>query len=944
MLLHVPDIDSNLQNKLLVPLIPGAIYLLGLTTTENVKCLHGYVGARYSNIFDLEHRQYKAKKEINSVIKLAKRDASSLESKIEQGIQTDLMLNLQKSDINSALIQTLELLEKESDNSSSDEYSDIESDQDETSNIQEIINLLITKGKLGSSLFVSTEIFLELILKQPCPKCYNIEIVTKKHQIIVSGFSVKINITCTKCSTTVFYKNEADGIDYSKLIASAGLVGGVNREEWVTILCACGVTQQSGKKQYFQKQEIFFKKFNFDNSWSHVREASQASGEFIYNGKIDGYRAKPIVGYHLVEKPRIYKNKKDETIVINEGNYDKSSRQMEHANLIADQPIVSKIFADLKHKSAIVRKKIAKNEKWKYLEQPIMNFYSRAVYAAYIRAGDNSYLLPTDNDLHKLHYDIVVDHLLDNHSRCWNEICWKVDNPDLTLPEPNLIENQNESVNRIKLNYTDKKQDYPKSYKTRHALAVIHNNNGILELLQILRQADQLQDFNWSQDLIPYGKLVQDNITKYTFQLSFSVLIPNFDSFILCEGCSSFPKRFLEQGLSLLEIFNLQNFKELQLESIESFISHKDTLTIIPTGGGKTLIFSIASILFYGLTVVFTPLKSVMEYQLRELINIGIPSAYLFAATDQPVDIQKKIFSEIASGLIKVLRITPEKFIQNFQFRQMLKKLAEIRSIQFIVDEAYCIKEYTHFRPAWNQLSQLKDEFTSVPILLTATCSEYIANQLAINLKCSHINIICNIQIYRPELNLQVLSKPAKKDKLLEAIFKTTNETSSERVIIYCSTPDECIDIMTAFKKQYNPDLTAIYHRKMSTTNAFGMGVHVPDVRVIIHATFPMSITNLVQEIGRAARDGNSEFSQHDDSIATIFESSYCFEDFYNCRQILYYTPFKWTMDPQIPECDKCDNCIKRDQDNTIRVNICNDLLKLLDITEKLLTMVEEKN
>ncbi|CAG8628210.1 12089_t:CDS:2 [Gigaspora rosea] len=165
---------------------------------------------------------------------------------------------------------------------------------------------------------------------------------------------------------------------------------------------------------------------------------------------------------------------------------------------------------------------------------------------------------------------------------------------------------------------------------------------------------------------------------------------------------------------------------------------------------------------------------------------------------------------------------------------------------------------------------------------------------------------------------------------------------------------------MTAFKKQYNPNLTAIYHGKMSSadqkitltgwktglycymiaTNAFGMGVHVPDVRVIIHATFPMSITNLVQEIGHAARDGNSgnsivfysqndirklvliktknnrsfsEFSQHDDSIATIFESSYCFEDFYTCREILYYTPFNWTTDLQIPECDKCDNCIKRD-------------------------------
>ncbi|CAG8714850.1 19513_t:CDS:2, partial [Dentiscutata erythropus] len=1018
----------NYNSRLSLP------FLLGLTTTENVKWLRGYVGAHYSNIFELEYKQYKAEKEINTIIKSAKRDANSLEAEIKQGIQTELTFNLQKSDIDSTLIQAMsnkiikmqkelnntkkrlcrshqtvialqELLEKESNNSSEDdECSDIESDQDlsETLNLQEILNLLIIKGKLGSTVFVSTEIFLELILRQPCPKCCNTDIVTKKHQIKVSGFLVKINITCNKCSTTVFYKNETDGVDYSKLVAGAGLVGGVNREEWMTMLCACGITRQSGKKQYFQKQEAFFQKIqesaessanfalhaaceqvklqgnhvlevSFDNSWSHVRKASQASGEFIYHGKIDGYRAKPIVGYHLVEKPRIYKNKKEETIVINEGNYNNSSRQMEHANLIgsitkitptlieydivlgvaidgdlnsnktlANQPIVSKIFADLKHKAATVRKKI--DEKWKYLEQPIMNFYNRAVYAACIRTGNNNHLSPTDNDLHQLHYDVQRED---------KRIC---------------------------------------------NVAEIHNRNEI-RAKKITQQKNQLQDFDWSQDLVPYGKSVQDNIIKYTFRPSFSDIIPNFDSFILCEGCGSFPKRFPEQGLCklcgfywnhelshfiinpkfhsakgksltqpklnmieivLLEVFNLQHFKELQYKSIESFILKKDTLTIMPTGGGKTLIFSIASTLFYGLTVVFTPLKSVMECQLRELISIGIPSAYLFAATDQPLDMQEKIFSEIASGFIKILWITPEKFIQNFQFRQMLKKVAEIRGIQFVVDEAHCIKEYANFRPAWNQLSQLKEEFGSAPILLlTATCSEYMASQLSINLKCFSLNIIRNIQIYRPELKLQVLPKPVKKDKLLDAIFKIINETTTGRIIIYCATPDECSNIMIALKKQYNPDLITIYHGKMSNadrkitltgwktglyryivaTNAFGMGIHVADVRVIIHVTFPISITNLVQEIGRAARDGNSE----EDPITTIFESSYCCEDTYTCRQILYYTPFKWTTDPQIPECNICDNCIRKIQDKATKANIRNDLLKILDITEKLLKMVEEK-
>ncbi|RIB25637.1 hypothetical protein C2G38_2030862 [Gigaspora rosea] len=390
---------------------------------------------------------------MNTIIKSAKRDADHLEAEIEQENQPNLVLNLQKSNINPVLIQALgtkitktqnqlnntkkrlhhscnkiislqELLENESDNSSNDsESSDIEKDQDslsitsETSELQEIIDTMITKSKLGSSLFVSTKTFLELIINQPCQACFNTDIKTKKYQITACGFSVKINITCNKCSTTMFHKNEAAGIDYSKLVAGAGLVGGVNKEEWATMLCACSITRQSGRNQYFQKQETFFQKIqesaensanfalhaackqiqaqnkhtlevSFDNLWSHVREASQASGEFIYNGNIEGYCSKPIIAYHLVEKPQIYKNKKGETITINEGNYNSSSKQMEHANLIgsiakitptlieynmvlgvaidgdlnsnktlADQPIISKIFVDLKHKATTVRKK-----------------------------------------------------------------------------------------------------------------------------------------------------------------------------------------------------------------------------------------------------------------------------------------------------------------------------------------------------------------------------------------------------------------------------------------------------------------------------------------------------------------------------------------------------------------------------------------------------------
>ncbi|CAG8523282.1 16580_t:CDS:2, partial [Racocetra persica] len=400
-LLQVPDIDSNLQNKSLVPLIPGYKNEFGtdrLTSTENVKWLHGFIGAKYSNIFDLEYKYYKAEKEMNTIIKSAKRDADHLETKIEQENQPNL-------------------------------------------------HVLI-------------------LISQPITAC---------------GFSVKINITCNKYSTTIFYKNEIARINYSKLVAGAGLVEeSAKNSANFALHAAC---------EQIQAQNKHILEVSFDNSWSHIREASQASGEFIYNGNIKGYR-----------KLQIYKNKKGETITINEENYNSSSKQIEHANLIRS---IAKITLILIKYNIVLGVAVDRD--------------LNTVYAACIHASDDNYPLIIDKNLYQIYYDIIVEHLFDNHSQCWSKIYWKVGNPDLVLSEPNLVgkssiqlnalkaflkgitqlaphqnlitkmrTSQNESINKIKLNYTDKKQNYPKSYRTRHALAVIYNNNGFLKMLQIL--------------------------------------------------------------------------------------------------------------------------------------------------------------------------------------------------------------------------------------------------------------------------------------------------------------------------------------------------------------------------------------------------------------------------------------------------------------------------
>ncbi|KAF0555148.1 ATP dependent DNA helicase [Gigaspora margarita] len=139
---------------------------------------------------------------------------------------------------------------------------------------------------------------------------------------------------------------------------------------------------------------------------------------------------------------------------------------------------------------------------------------------------------------------------------------------------------QNESVNRIKLNYMDKKQDYPKSYKTHHALAVIYNNNSLLELLQILGQAG-CGSFSKR-----FPKQVLCKLCGFYWKNELSHFIINSKFHSIKSKSSIQPKSNLIKT-ALLEIFNLQHFKKLQFESIESFILNKDTLTIMPTGGGK---------------------------------------------------------------------------------------------------------------------------------------------------------------------------------------------------------------------------------------------------------------------------------------------------------------------------------------------------------------------
>ncbi|CAG8739557.1 16022_t:CDS:2 [Dentiscutata erythropus] len=326
-----------------------------------------------------------------------------------------------------------------------------------------------------------------------------------------------------------------------------------------------------------------------------------------------------------------------------------------------------------------------------------MNFYTKSVYAAVARIQNPDIISPTDNNLYIMQSEICVNHLLDNYNNCWPKVCWKVQNPNLFLADSNLIGYTEGQANAFKEFLEKHTKLLQKQSLITTIRTILYNNDSLLEMLEIVRQArnllefskedqinigkiwkqredkckcniaeinkrnvlqskkieeiqKQLKEFDFSKDLIPYGIKIKYDVVNQEFQSSFTNLISDFDEFIFCEGYKYFPKQspkglcqlcyfYNEHGLSsyiinskfhkidkdqtiiptelidpvITNFFKFDGYREFQQESIESFLKKQDTLTILPTGTEKTLIFSAASILTKALIVVFTSLKAIIE-------------------------------------------------------------------------------------------------------------------------------------------------------------------------------------------------------------------------------------------------------------------------------------------------------------------------------------------
>ena len=322
------------------------------------------------------------------------------------------------------------------------------------------------------------------------------------------------------------------------------------------------------------------------------------------------------------------------------------------------------------------------------------------------------------------------------------------------------------------------------------------------------------------------------------------------------------PKEILKQ------YWGYDSFRSKQEDAIHSILDAKDTLTLLPTGGGKSICFQVPALMMDGICVVISPLISLINDQVtalkaKNIRALAITSGMSFSEIDIALD-------NCIYGNYKFLYISPER-IESDMVQQRLKKM----NINLLaVDEAHCISEWGYnFRPSYLKIAEIR-EITSAPIIaLTATATPLVVKDIQEKLKFDNGNII-STSFYRDELSYVVLKQDDKDSKLIQ-ILNRVKGTS----IIYCRTRKETkrihlllseygitshyfhagLDILERASKQKQWQLNHV--RVMVATNAFGMGINKKDVRLVVHNNIPFSMEAYFQEAGRAGRDKKLSYS-----------------------------------------------------------------------------------
>ena len=315
----------------------------------------------------------------------------------------------------------------------------------------------------------------------------------------------------------------------------------------------------------------------------------------------------------------------------------------------------------------------------------------------------------------------------------------------------------------------------------------------------------------------------------------------------------------------LKQVFGYKDFRDGQEAIIAAALDGQDSLVLLPTGGGKSLCYQVPPLILDGVTVVISPLISLMQDQVAQLRALGVQAAYI--NNSLPFEEQQAVYQQLHYGQIKLLYVAPEKVLQH----EFLERLSHLKLALFAIDEAHCVSHWGHdFRPHYCRLNELKQRFMHVPMMaLTATAD-----------KATRYDIIEQLQLNHPYVHTGSFDRPnirytiEEKFKPMVQLLRYLKEQQNQSGIIYCTSRKRVDDVAEKLADAgFN---AAAYHAGMSNeqrqfvqsgfarddiqivvaTVAFGMGINKPNVRFVVHYDIPKSIEAYYQETGRAGRDG----------------------------------------------------------------------------------------
>lgn len=319
--------------------------------------------------------------------------------------------------------------------------------------------------------------------------------------------------------------------------------------------------------------------------------------------------------------------------------------------------------------------------------------------------------------------------------------------------------------------------------------------------------------------------------------------------------------------LVLKTVFGYDSFRPFQKEIITEVLKGKDTLAIMPTGGGKSICYQIPALIMKGITIVVSPLISLMQDQVSSLEASGIHSVFLNSTLDW--EAYKQAVNEIKNGKTKIVYISPEG-LATTRIRELFTE-EDIKISCITIDEAHCISQWGHdFRPDYMEIFTFRRYFPdAVMLALTATATDQVRKDIATNLKLKKPAVFIS-SFNRDNIYLEVQPKRNALDQVIKCIKKHLGDSG----IIYCFSRRQVDELTQTLDKMgysvlnYHAGLSDEVRKKnqdlfikdevqiIVATVAFGMGINKPNVRFVINYDLPKSVEEYYQEIGRAGRDG----------------------------------------------------------------------------------------